>query len=489
MLILKNLKSFINNSHYLLKDQQSLLGRCVRSGGILAAGSLSENSLRFIRNIILARILVPDAFGLMATIMAIVAASEAFAEVGLTQSIIQNKNGADKEFLNVIWWFSAFRGIALYVIVFFAAPFIANFLNKPEAALILRIALIAIPLRGLTSPNIFLLQKDLKFRKWVILTQSAIILGILIAIMSSFYLRNVWALVLGYIAEAFSIFLFSYIFYPHIPKLQINLSHAKDIMSFSRKIFGLPMLMVLYMQMDNFVIGKVLSLSTLGLYALARDLADIPNKIFTRIMPVFLPAFSIVQDDKDILKTSLLKLTEIIATFVLPFLTFYVVFSKPVLALVYSSVYSKVAIPFSIMCGYVFLYILSSLIMNVVFATGNPDKYRTPSLVRTIIFLIILYPAAKYFGLIGVSLSALFSMCLAFVIQIHYLKSLLNISIIEYVRCVLKGIKSSLIVFIPGFFFVSFFSLPKLSAVAAGALFCIIAWCFGILTFIHHKET
>jgi O-antigen/teichoic acid export membrane protein len=424
----------------------------------------------------------------MATIMAIVAAAEAFAEVGLVQSIIQNKKGSDKEFLNVIWWFSAFRGIILYGIVFSAAPFIADFLNKPEATLILRIALIVILFRGLRSPNIYLLHKELNFTKWVLLTQSASLLGIVAAIISAFYLRNVWALVLGYVAEGFLIFLFSYVFYPHIPRLKINLSHAKNILSFSRKVFGLPILMMLYSQVDNFVIGKVLSLSTLGLYYLARSLSDMSTTIFSKISAVFLPAFSLIQDDIKKLKHSLLKLTEIVSTFGLPFFTFLIVYARSVLTLVYSPELNTVAIPFRICCLFSFLYILSVLIMNVAFATGNPDKFRQASLVRTIVFLIILYPATKYFGLIGAALSALFSMFLAIIIQIRYLKSLLNINALEYFTCFEKGIKYSLIVLIPGIAVTTFVPLQKLSAVALGASFCVIAWCFGINGLVRQKN-
>jgi O-antigen/teichoic acid export membrane protein len=481
------LTTLLNKFRTLFKSD-SLRGRILQGGGVLTIGSFAENLLRFIRNIILARLLAPDAFGLMATIMAIAAAAEAFAEVGLTQSIIQNKKGADKEFLNVIWWFSTFRGTFLYIIVFFAAPFIADFLNKPEATLILRIALIVILLRGLISPKIYLLQKELKFTRWVLLTQSASILGIVAAITSAFYLRNVWALVLGYVAETFLIFLFSYIFYPHIPKLQINLSHAKDIMSFSRKVFGLPILMVLYSQVDNFVIGKVISLSTLGLYYLARSLSNMSTTIFSKISAVFLPAFSLIQDDKVKLKKSLLQLTEIIATLGLPFLTFLIVYARPILTLIYSPELNTIAIPFSICCIFSFLYLLSVLIMNVAFATGNPDQFRQASLVRTIVFLILLYPATKYFGLIGAALSALFSMCLAIIIQIRYLKILLNINVLEYSGFFVKGIKYSLIVLIPGIVVTTFVPLHKLSAVALGAFFCIMAWCFGLVNLIRYKK-
>ncbi len=477
----------ILNKLRAISKSDSLRGRVLQSGGVLSIGSFAENFLRFFRNIILARLLAPDAFGLMATIMAIVAAAEAFAEVGLVQSIIQNKKGSEKEFLNVIWWFTAFRAIMLYMIAFFAAPFIADFLNKPEATLILRIALIVILFRGLISPNIYLLQKELNFTKWVLLTQSASLLGIVAAIISAFYLRNVWALVLGYVAEAFFIFIFSYVFYPHIPNLQINREHAKNIMIFSRKVFGMPILMVLYSQVDNFVIGKVLSLSTLGLYYLARSLSDMSTTLFSKINVLFLPAFSLIQDDKEKLKNSLLKLTELVATFGLPFFTFLIVYARPILTLIYSPELNTVAIPFRICCIFSFLYLLSILIMNVAFATGNPDKFRQASLVRTIVFLILLYPATKYMGLIGAALSTLFSMSLAIIIQIRYLKVLLNINALEYSGCFVKGIKYCLIVLIPGIVFNIFVPLHKLSAVALGAFFCIIAWCFGIATLSRYK--
>jgi O-antigen/teichoic acid export membrane protein len=251
---------------------------------------------------ILARLLAPDAFGLMATIMATAATAEAFAEVGLTQSIIQNKRGADKEFLNIIWWLASLRAIALYMVAYFATPFISNFLNIHESTTIMRTAFTVILFRGFTSPNIYLLQKELRFTKWVLLTQGASCLGVLVAIVSAFYLRNVWALVLGYISEAFLTFAFSYIFYPLIPRFKFNSSHASEIIGFSKKVFGLPILMVIYYQADNFVIGKVLSIGTLGLYFLARNLAELPNTIFSKISPVLLPAFSLMQDDKVKLK-------------------------------------------------------------------------------------------------------------------------------------------------------------------------------------------
>lgn len=464
---------------YLHSD--SLRSKVIQGGGVLALGSFADNLLRFVRNMILARLLAPDAFGLMAAIIATIAAAEAFAEVGLSQSVIQNKRGSEKEFLNIIWWLAFFRAVTLYIIAFFAAPFICNFLNKPDAVNIMRIAFIAILFRGITSPNILLLQKEFMFTRWVLLTQGASCTGVILAIVAAFYFRNIWALVLGYISEAFLICALSYIFYPLMPSFKFHSEYARDIMRFSQKIFGLPILMVLYVQVDNFVIGKLLSLQILGLYYLARNLAEMPSMIFSKISSVFLPTFSLLQDDKAKMKKTLLDLTEVIATFGIPFFMFFIVFSRQILSLTYTPEYGTVAIPFGILSVYVFLYMLSSLIMNMVIAAGSPDKHRMASLARTIFFLLVLYPATKYFGLIGATLSGLFSMVLCISIQVCYLRDMIDLSILEYLAIFKKGMVFALITLIPGILFNTILSLQHVYAVGIGVLLCLISWGIGIM--------
>ncbi len=471
-----------------LFQANDLRSRILQGGGILTIGSFSENLLRFLRNMIVAKLLAPDAVGLMATIIATVAAAEAFSEVGLTESVIQNKRGAEKEFLNIIWWLSSLRSITLYIVIYFATPFISNFLRIPEATVIIRSAAVVILLRGIRSPNIYLLQKELKFTKWVLLTQSASIFGVLIAVTMAFYIRNVWALVAGYISEYFMICILSYVFYPIMPKFKFNAQFAREIMRFSRKYFGLPILMVLYVQTDNFVIGKLLSLNSLGLYYLARNLADVPNTIFSKISPIILPVFSLIQDERETSKETLLKLIEIVSILGVPFFTFFIVFAHPILTVTYSAEYSAIAIPFSILCSYSFIYIISALIMNVVIATGHPDKHRTASLIRTCFYLIVLYPATKYFGLIGAAISTLVSMCLCLGIQIHYLDKLINITVSEYFARFIKGVKYSCIVLIPGLLINTLIPLQQIGAICIGALLCTIAWWFGIVEMKKYKK-
>jgi lipopolysaccharide exporter len=475
MKIINNLKLFTNNMQRLLGNRQSLLSRAIHSGGLLSIGSILDATFRFIRNIILARLLAPDAFGLIWTIAAILFIADAVSEVGLSTSVIQNKKGADKEFLNVIWWMSACRGITLYLIAYFASPLICSFLNiASDFVTMLRAAFTVFLFRGLTSPRIILLQKELKFKKWVFLSLGATFSATLTAIIFGFILRSAWALVLGVITEAFMIFLLSYIFFAFIPKFEFNRLYASEIIKYSRKFFGLPILTVLYAQADNFVIAKVLSLGALGMYGLVKDVADMPNKIFSKINPLFLPTFALMQDDKQKLKKTLLTLTEMFASFALPLFTFTIIFAKQILSLIYTEKYSAVAIPYAAFSISVFIYICSLLITNVFFAIGQPHKQRIASMARVFFYLIALYPATKYYGLLGVAVTTLLAIILSLAIQTNYLKKLININLSEYLTCFIKGMKYSLIVLIPGCIFNAFLPTQVIMSVIFGGFLCLV---------------
>ena len=108
-------------------NRQRLKERAVRGGAWLGAGTGIEQGLRFLRNIILTRLLAPEAFGLMAIVLALNTAFESFTDVGIKQAIVQNPRGQTREYLNGAWWFSCIRAVVLYGLAFWSAPFLERF--------------------------------------------------------------------------------------------------------------------------------------------------------------------------------------------------------------------------------------------------------------------------------------------------------------------------------------------------------------------------
>ena len=458
----------------------TLFSKSLRGGGILASASGIENILRFVRNIILARILAPEAFGLMATVIAAVAMLEAFSEVGLRQSIIQNRKGSEKEFLNIIWWLSVIRGSFIYCIAYFAAPFIAEFFSRPETTTILRTAFVVIPLNALMSPRVTVLEKKMQFLKWIVLIQGSAVAGVIIAIGSAFYFQNVWALIYGYVSEAIFKCLLSYMFCPFQPMLELKSDHLKEILSFSRGMYGLPIMMLLFVQMDVIIIGRVLSMEMLGLYALARGLSEMPVNFFSKIAhPILLPSFSILQDNRDKLTKALLDITNMMTTLVMPLFAFFMVFSDLLLSMFYGKIYAVAAVPFSILCLYSFVYLCTTIIMNAFISVGKPNLQRAAAIARTAFFLIIIYPATKIFGLPGAATSLLAAAIVSLVIQQHYLKKIMAIGLHDYCGTWMLGARISLIVIIPGILLRMALDGYDVVAVAGGAILCILSWGVG----------
>jgi len=474
----------------LFGDSDSLLSRCVKSGSILGLGGLFESAMRFSRNMILARLLAPEAFGLMATVIASVAALEALAEVGFRQVVIQNKRGAEPAFLNVIWWFSTGRGLLLYAAAFALAPLVSSFFGKPESETLLRIGCLVVIFNGLISPRVHVLEKQLQFKRWVLLMQGTGIITVMITVAAAFFLPSVWALLIGYMAEATIRSLLSFIICPFKPELRFDRSCAREIRNYSKRIFGLPILMIIFSQMDVFVIGKVISIDKLGMYVLAKGLAEMPGSFIVSkiIQPVILPSLSIIQEDTARLRKAILSITRLLVMFGLPLLLFLALFAKSVLSIAYGPSYQEVSLPFAFLCTFALIQLCASIIMSACMAIGRPDIHRTASIVRTLVLLALIYPATTELGLIGTALAITLSTVCLLIMQLIYLPRVFSISVVEYFRSWFAGLALSPLLIIPAFAVSRYYFPAPITDLAIGAVLCLLSWGLAFLRMGWHRR-
>jgi O-antigen/teichoic acid export membrane protein len=118
--------------------------------------------------------------------------------------------------------------------------------------------------------------------------------------------------------------------------------------------------------------------------------------------------------------------------------------------------------------------------MNLYIAIGKPHIHRASAAVRTVLFLIIIYPATSGFGLTGAASATLIGMCSSLAVQLVYLKKLINLRLYDYFNCWLQGLVLSLFVVIPGVLFNIFFSSQRITAIVIGILSCFIVWGLGL---------
>jgi O-antigen/teichoic acid export membrane protein len=421
-----------------------LRAKSVRSLIALSIGTVAGRGTRLIRNMVLARILAPNEFALMAIINAAAITFEAITEVGVRQSVIQNKHGSDPDYLNVAWWVQIGRAICLFASAILLAPWISSFYHKPDLLILLRVSFLAILFRGLVSPRAYVLEKEYRFGKAVFLMQGSAVLGTIVAVALAFVIRNVWALVIGFVAEFAVMCLLSYVLVPFIPRFKMHREYLSELLRFARGVFGMPILAMVTSQADVLVLGKALheeQFFLLGMYSLAANLAYMPIDLFVRVINrVLLPVFSEKQDDKDSLRLAILQTTRWTAICSIPTIALVMMCARQTLQLVYGAKFVAVAIPFGILCLYIVARIESAILGTMFMAVGQPHLHRRFVALRAAITAGLIYPAIVHFGLVGAAVIIVLSNFLPLPMQVIWCRKVTGLKAWNYVRSYAPGL-------------------------------------------------
>lgn len=415
----------------------NLKAKASRGSLILATGTFLERGTRLVRNMILARLLAPSEFGLMAIIIAFSTAFEAFADIGVRQSIIHSKIGNQTRYLNVAWWFQTIRGIVLFVIAYLASPWISHFYENTELLPLMRVALVAILFRSLISPRAYVLEKEMKFGKWVFMTQGGSILGTMVTLsLVLFLVRNVWALVIGSVAEMAFQCLLSFILCPFLPRLSFDRNSLTSILKYSRGMLGLSLLTIVALQTDIIVLGKVVSTEQLGMYSLALALAQQPMSLFGQsIGRVLFSAFAERQDEKRFLCRVVIRMIRTTIVFGVPLIALIALFSGPILSVVYGPRYVGAALTFTILCVAMLFYVQAAVLSQIYMGIGMPYLHRRYVILLASLIICLIYPGIRFYGLAGAAGVLLFSHASAVCMQVIWMRNTIGLEFRDYISC------------------------------------------------------
>jgi len=458
--------------------QEQQRGHAVRGGTLLAAGAIVERVARLGRNMVLARLIAPDQFGVMAIVLAVIALFEAITEVGVAQAVIQNKSGDTPEFLNVAWWFGLARGLILLAIALPLAPLVASMYDMPELTNLLLVAPLTTVFAGATSPRIYALQRQFRFGATLWTTQGAGLIATAATIVLGFQLQNVWALMLGTVFESFTRFVLSFAICPIRPSIHLDPVARRQLLRFSRGMAGLSLLTFVVMQADTFVLGRVVTAEELGLYTMAISLAAFPLMVFSKVVqPLVVPVFAEVQDRLPELRAQLLQLSRLVWLFGLPLATIMTSCATPILTLVYGRPeFARVAPAFSLYSYFVVVYMASMVSFSVYLAIGRPERQRVVTVVRAGVVLGLMYPLSLWLGSTGAALSLLIALVTAMLIQLFNLRRVIGQPILAYLVAMRGGVIASAVIAVPAFASAAFLNLGTNVDLAAGLALGCATW-------------
>ena len=266
-----------------------LFERLLRSVGWAAFGFAAAQAIRLASNLIFARLLFPEAFGLMALVSVFLVGLSMFSDVGISSSIMQNKRGDDRDFLDTAWTIQVIRGVLLWLGCCAVAWPAASFYNEPQLAELLPFAGLSLLIAGFNPTQIDSSNRHLMLGRVVLIDLASQIIAAIVMVALAFALRSVWALVFGAIVAAIAKLTLAYMFLPNAGnRLRWEKEAAHELVHFGKWIFFSTALAFLIAQGDKAILGKYLSLDLLGIYNIGYFLASAPlllgGAIISRIL-------------------------------------------------------------------------------------------------------------------------------------------------------------------------------------------------------------
>jgi O-antigen/teichoic acid export membrane protein len=244
------------------------------------AGYGASQILRFGGNIFLTRLLQPEFFGLMAVVNTLLMGLELFSDLGIGQSVIQNKRAEEDEFLNTAWTLQIIRGFLIWLICLTITYPAAYFYQEPRILWLLPIMGLVSIILGFSYPSQSLLNRRMELNKVIIF--DFIIQGVSLTalIILAWWLKNLWAFVISGIISATIRAIGSHFLIPGKKgKFAWDRNSLKEIVSFGRWMFVATAIMFLAEQSDRLILGKLLSFGVVGVYSIAATLANVPREV------------------------------------------------------------------------------------------------------------------------------------------------------------------------------------------------------------------
>ena len=268
---------------------------------------VSAQLVSMIVTIILARLLDPTHYGMISIVTVFITFCDVFVTSGMGSALVQKREATERDY-NTAFYISLTISAVLYVLLFFAAPWIADFYAMPVLAWVLRIMALRLPLTAMNSIQQARVQRAMQFKRFFFATLFGTVLSGVVGITLALWGAGVWALVAQYLANAAVNTGVLFCVDKWIPKFQFSMERAQEIFSFGWKVLLTDLVYTVEEDIRSLIIGKVFGAADLAYYDQGKKYPGIlVNNLNAAINKVMLSAYSRSQDNLDNLKRMLRK--------------------------------------------------------------------------------------------------------------------------------------------------------------------------------------
>ena len=403
------------------------------------AERIGAQGVTFIVSIVLARILDPELYGTIALVMVYTTFMNVFVSYGLGSALIQKKDADDLDFSSV-FYFNLAVSCFLYLMMYFVAPFIADFYNDSTLTPIIRVLSLTVVISGVKNIQYAYVSRTMQFKRFFFATLGGTVGAGIIGIYMAYKGYGVWALAVQYLFNAAVDTTILWITVKWRPQWAFSWERLKGLMSYGWKLLVSALIDTGYKELRQLIIGKKYTSADLAFYNRGNQFPHlIVDNVNASINSVLFPTMSQVQDDRTRLKEMTRRAMKTSIFIMAPLMMGLAFCAEPIVRLLLTEKWMA-CVPFMrIFCITYMFYPLHTANLNAVKAMGRSDIFLKLENIKKIVGLALLL-STMWFGVMVMAYSLLVSTALGMIINAWPNRNLLDYRYTEQMRDILPSI-------------------------------------------------
>jgi len=443
--------------------------------GVLWVGisQMSVQVFRFVFTMLLARLLVPDDFGIIGMAAIFIGLVSTVNELGLSASIVQRKEVHERH-LSTSFWTSIFVGLVLFVMTLIISPYVADFFKTAIVQPILDTLSVTFIIGSFVVVHSAMLTKNLDFKRLAKAEVFSELVSGSMAVYLAFTGFGVWSLVWRTIIGNLIFVVLLWTINPWRPTMSFDLKSFNELFGFGANVIGSNFVNYAAKNVDYLVIGKFLGAMSLGYYTLAYQMITFPlyrvSVVITRVM---FPAFSMVQGENERLGRGYLAVTKYLSLITFPMIAGIFIVSPEFIPIVMGEKWVQVILPLQILCLAGALQSVGVACGPVLLSKGRADLSFKWSIIKLFALIAAILVGIKY-GIIGVAVTVTILSFLFFWIMQKIVNDLIGMDFRNYLKALYPATLNSVIMIISVYLFKEiafrFLDLPSIAVLACSVI-------------------
>ena len=351
---------------------------------------VGAQGVEFVVSIVLARLLAPELFGMIAMMMVFISILSVFIDSGFGSALIQKKDADDLDF-STVFWFNLAMCMAIYALLFLAAPGIAKFYKMPGLIAPLRVIGLTLVVSGVKNVQMSYVSRTLQFKRFFFATLGGTLGAAVLGIWLAYRGYGIWALVAQSLFNNTVDTIILWITVKWRPKLMFSLERLKGLFSYGWKLLASALLDTVYTKLRDLIIGRMYTPASLAFYTKGNSFPNtITTNINSSINSVLFPVMSSAQDDTAVVRAMTRKAIVVSSFIMWPMMMGLAACAEPIVRLLLTDKWLP-CVPFMrIFCITYAFYPIHTANLNAIKAMGRSDLFLKLEIIKKVVGMVLL---------------------------------------------------------------------------------------------------